>query len=186
MGEAAARKEIAARLRREIGDKAAAAVGELREFLDQTNKNHRALASGLAQAELRIDKSLTRGSELADQVDAVRLRLGEVTAAATAGADRTYNGLNGRLEVLENAHAERSVSRDSLFFAALLQAETRLFDEKVALGHGPFAWLPWRRRRVQDLANLQQLVAGLYLALGIAYPSQRLAALPTIPPGVVE
>lgn len=125
MGHASARKEIAADLRRKIGDNAAAAVGELRESLDQTNKNARALAQGLAQVEKRIDAAAAAPAKLrediaahAEQLEAIGLRLRDMASRAYArdavaelkalifdGPVCFYAGINGRLEAIENGRA---------------------------------------------------------------------------------
>jgi chromosome segregation ATPase len=136
MGEASARKDIAARLRREIGDRAAAAVGELRELLEQTNKNHRALAHGLAQGEKRIDTALVRTGELADQVEAVRLR-----TRAVEGTSAKVDDLLNRVEMLEGARTE---TRD-----ALKKLHDECVDEVTALPR----WR-WMRRR----AGIEKLI----------------------------
>lgn len=183
MGEASGRKEIAARLRREIGDKAAAAVGELREFLDQTNKNHRALASGLAQADLRIDKALAapadlrrRVDELAEQLEAMRLRVDSLTSA-TAGELAFYNALDLRVRTLEGWQSARTLHQSSIAYARLIDVEMSVFDERQALIDGRGWSLPWRRRRrLVELSRYLETLTALRTALGIALPTQRAEA----------
>lgn len=130
MGNASARKEIAADLRRKIGDNAAAAVGELRELLEQTNKNARALAVGLAQAEKRIDTAAAapaalrlRVDELAEQLEALGLRLQSMPAmndaianaqtsadVAARHAESVHRRVSGRREHFERMTFRQRVS----------------------------------------------------------------------------
>lgn len=157
MGAEARRKEIAGDLRRKIGGEAAAAVGELRELVEQANKNMRAIAAGLAQCERRIDLAAAApaairrevlliaddarrlAADATDQAEALRLRVFE-------GPTSLYAGLNGRLEALEDARAETKRQLTTLHHG--------LVDEFVSCAR-------WRWLRRRTLAQTMILVAGL-------------------------
>lgn len=82
MGTEARRKEIAGDLRRKIGGEAAAAVGELRELVERTQRDMRALAVGMAALEKRVDAAAAAPAairrdllDVDEQLEALRLRL---------------------------------------------------------------------------------------------------------------
>lgn len=199
MGSEARRKELAGDLRRKIGGEAAAAVGELRELLEQTNKNMRAIAAGLAQCEKRLDLAAAAPAAirqtvgealgvLTEQVGALRLRVdselvgarvslregANVEGALEKELDDLRGSLHRRVADLERWQSERHVMRNSIFVAHLVDAEARMFDERSALLYGRWAWLrPRRTQRVADLGRMLDVFVGVRLALGIALPTDR-------------
>lgn len=145
MGAEARRKELAGDLRRKIGGEAAAAVGELRELLEQTNKNMRAIAAGLAQCEKRIDLAVAAPAKLRDHVGEIEDHLSALRLRLRNELD-LRDSLHQRVTALEEARAETRQQLTKLHHG--------LADEFVACSR-------WRWLRRRTLAQTMILVAGL-------------------------
>lgn len=165
-------------VKKRISAAAAEAMQRIHQEHDAMKMQHRVLAREMQELHRLVQTAAAAFDEPRKKYAETLERLENVSARVRAFEER--------LTAVDAWQTARTVSRGSIFVARLVDAEMQTFDERVRLSAGWRARLPWRRRRVADLSRQLEVLVGVRLALGIALPTERAAAVPPPAQRVIE